>query len=974
MRDILETISKHFKEIPDKVALVDREGQENYTYANVEYISGKVYAYLKKKGIGKEDFVAISLPRSAQPIIAMVGVWRAGAAFVMIEENYAPERTAYIKRDCHCKLTIDTEVWEEIQRCEEEEGYCKIDPHDAALAIYTSGSTGNPKGVIHEFGNIGMIDASNNYHGVYNISADEVDGLIIPLTFIAGAAAAMMALMAGCTLHVIPYSIVKSPDALSRYMYEHKITKMSMSPTLYRACKNFSPSLKKIFMGGEPVNGIYNEDIQIISAYSMSECGFLIAAYEIDKMYERTPLGKPQFDLKYWILDEDGNEVQDGEDGELCVEVPYIRGYVNLPELTEEVFKEHIYHSGDIVRKLPDGNLLHVGRSNDMIKINGNRVEPGEIEAAVKKVLGIDWACAKGFVDEKSAFICLYYVADIDVDYENVRTELLKYLPYYMIPAHFVKLDKIPQNANGKVDKKSLQPPKREACRGKYEEPVSELEKKICAAFEEILQLEQIGLNDDFYQLGGDSLGAMKLIMLCGEKTLSVNEIFKGRTPKKIAELVEEKLSHIDWKEEEISEEEMRRPHKILQQQIQMIDYQLYAPKSTMFNLGGLLRFEKSVDAQRLADAVNQVIDAHPVLNTTFAFSEDGEIIQKYTPELAKKVEVEKISEDELEQIKDELIQPFKIIKACLHRCRVFETEKAIYLFMDMHHTIFDGTSSQVLMKDIEQAYNGKTLKRDSYYKILKEREHLEDTPEYFEAKKYFEDNYFQEGYEVAPTADKQTRETELGAVEDEIEISAEKIDHFKSTINVSRNEFFIGATMLALKKYNKADKIKVTWVYNGRTSMEEASTVGLLLKTLPVKAEIHDDDRVAEIFKDIHEQVVSGIEHSSYPYEKYYRKSALEDDETSVIYQNVLHNLNSKMCGSTISTVEIEQQNEAYENILDIEISDAGDEFELLMEYATSLYEETSIESFKNIYKEICMKLTQFAENTELRVKDVIA
>lgn len=974
MRDILKTIDQHFKEIPDKVALVDREGRENYTYANVEYISGKVYGYLKKKGIGREDFVAISLPRSAQPILAMLGVWRAGAAFVILEENYAPERTEYIKRDCHCKLTIDLDVWAEIQKCEEEKGYCEVGLHDAALAIYTSGSTGNPKGVIHEFGNIGMIDASNNYNGVYNISPDEVDGLIIPLTFIAGACAVMMALMSGCTLHIIPYSIVKNPEALSRYMYEHKITKMSMSPTLYRACKKFSPSLKKIFMGGEPVNGIYNKDIQIISAYSMSECGFLIAAFEIDKLYERTPLGKPQFDLKYWILDEDGKEVPDGQDGELCVEVPYIRGYVNLPELTEEVFKDHVYHSGDIVRKLPDGNLLHVGRSNDMIKINGNRVEPGEIEAAAKKVLGIDWACAKGFVDEKSAFICLYYVADIEVDYEKVRTELLNYLPYYMIPAHFIKLDKIPQNANGKIDKKSLQPPKREVGRGQYEKPVSDLEKKLCAAFEEALELEQVGLNDDFYQLGGDSLGAMTVVASCDEKMLSVNEIFQGRTPKKIAQLVEEKISHVDWKEEEISEEEMRRPHKILQQQIQMIDYQLYAPKSTMFNLGGLLRFEKCVDAERLASAINQVIDAHPALNTSFEFDLEGDVIQRYTPELAEKVVVERISEKELDQIKDELIQPFKIIHVCLHRCRVFETEEAVYLFMDMHHTVFDGTSSQILMRDIDAAYKGEVLKRDSYYKVLKERENAEDTPEYFEAKKYFEENYFQEGYEVAPTEDKHTMETELGSVEGMMNISAEKIDCFKSSMNVSRNEFFIGATMLALKSYNKKDKIKVTWVYNGRTSMEEAQTVGLLLKTLPVKAEIHDEDRIEDLFKSIHEQVASGIEHSCYPYEKYYRKSDLEDDETSVIYQNVLHNLSSKICGSSIENVEIEQKDEAYENILDIEISDVGDEFELLMEYATSRYEEASIETFKNRYEEICEKLTQFSENTDLRVADVIA
>ena len=119
---------------------------------------------------------------------------------------------------------------------------------------------------------------------------------------------------------------------------------------------------------------------------------------------------------------------------------------------------------------------------------------------------------------------------------------------------------------------------------------------------------------------------------------------------------------------------------------------------------------------------------------------------------------------------------------------------------------------------------------------------------------------------------------------------------------------------------------------------------------------------------------MASGIEHSCYPYEKYYRKSGLEDDETSVIYQNVLHNLKSKICGSSIASVEIEKKDKAYENILDIEISDVGDEFGLLMEYATSRYEETSIETFKKRYEEICEKLTELAMNTDLRVADVTA
>lgn len=346
MKDFIQVVMDYAETEPDKIALVDGGGSVSYTYHHIDYLSGKVYGYLKNHGIGKEDFVAICLPRSAQPVIAMLGVWKAGAAFVMLEENYAPERTEFIIKDCACRLVIDSSVWEEIQNTPSMSGHESVNEHDAALAIYTSGSTGTPKGVLHEFGSIDFMDRSNRFEGINNISHDEIDGMITPMTFIAGAGACIMALMAGCTLHIIPYSIVKNPPALEKYLCDYRITKISLSPTLYRAFRSFSPYLKKIFMGGEPISGIYNDRISIISAYSMSECGALVVAFRIDKAYDRTPIGKPQFDLDYWIVDEQGNDVADGEAGELCVRIPYVRGYINNPELTDHVFKNKIYHTG----------------------------------------------------------------------------------------------------------------------------------------------------------------------------------------------------------------------------------------------------------------------------------------------------------------------------------------------------------------------------------------------------------------------------------------------------------------------------------------------------------------------------------------------------------------------------------------------------------------------------------------------------
>lgn len=972
MNDFIKLIMDYAVTQPNKTALVDGGGAVSYTYRQINYLSGKVYAYLKSKNIGKEDFVAICLPRSAQPIIAMLGIWKAGAAFVILEENYAPERSNYIIKDCDCKLVIDNVVWADIQMMTSLDGHESVNAHDAALAIYTSGSTGMPKGVLHEFGSIDFMARSNRFHGVNNISHDEIDGLVAPMTFIAGTGACIMALMAGCTLHIIPYMIVKNPKALEAYMYEQKISKISLSPTLYRAIHHFSPHLKKIFMGGEPISRIYNDQIKIISAYSMSECGALIAAFEIDRIYDHTPIGKPQFDLNYWILDEDGKNVTEGECGELCIEVPYVRGYIHNPELTQKVFKDKIYHTGDLIKVLPDGNMVILGRNNDMIKINGNRVEPGEIEAAVRKLLGIDWACAKGFTDGHSAFICVYYVADIKIDYEKTRKELLKYLPYYMIPSHFIHLESIPKNENGKVDKKSLLPPELNTYKQDYVAPINEIQRKICHAFQQALKMEHIGIHDDFYQLGGDSLASMTVVAQSDIKGLGINEIFRGRTPEKIALLIEEKAGAEKNDNEELRAEKMRQPHRLTVEQIEIVDYQLYAPKSNMYNLAGLLRFEQKIDAQKLADAVNQAIDVHPALGTVFFFNEDGDLMQHYKPELRQKTVVENISNEALEKMKHSLIQPFKIINSSLCRARVFQTEDSVYLFIDIHHVIFDGTSSQIFIRDINDAYNGKTLKtKDFYFETLKKREDIEKTKIYMEAKKYFEEHYFDKPYQAAPTYDFDIDSMLLGSIYQEMTLSAKRLDQIEALMHLSRNEFFIAVTLLAIAQYNQTTLVKVNWIFNGRQTADEMQTVGYLLRIFPIAQELYTTQSIFKLFQSIRDQAAKGLEYSCYPYVNIIESNGY-DDETEVIYQRDLKEEFS-IAGVKAKHIELEKGAPAYENVFDIEIMNNEDTFDILVEYSTAVYKKESIERFCELFKEIAVKLTSILENQHLTVSDVI-
>ena len=184
----------------------------------------------------------------------------------------------------------------------------------------------------------------------------------------------------------------------------------------------------------------------------MSEVPTLISNFIIDKKYDVVPIGKIDSGIPFKLLDEDGKNIEDNSIGELCFAVPFTRGYINLPEQTRKAFIEGFYHTGDLAHRLPDGNFVLDGRSNDMIKINGNRIEPAEIEAAFKRITKVEWCAAKGIQEKRRAYVCLYYKENISFDEESINKKMQEYLPSYMIPAYYMKIEKVPLKASGKMD------------------------------------------------------------------------------------------------------------------------------------------------------------------------------------------------------------------------------------------------------------------------------------------------------------------------------------------------------------------------------------------------------------------------------------------------------------------------------------------------------------------------------------------
>ena len=230
-----------------------------------------------------------------------------------------------------------------------------------------------------------------------------------------------------------------------------------MTPTLYRTFHEFNPEMKLIALGGEPVEDIVPPDFELYNMYGQSESGFIVALQRIHQPQQEAPVGLPQNEhIRVHILDENGEPVRDGELGELCYENPYFRGYIGREEETEHILRNGVLHSGDLCRRLSDGTLQLAGRNDDMVKIHGLQVRTAEIEKAVLRCCDAQQAVVRCLTESTRVFICVYYTGKADISPEDARAKLRGQLPVHMVPTHFIRLERIPTNRNGKVDIQKL--------------------------------------------------------------------------------------------------------------------------------------------------------------------------------------------------------------------------------------------------------------------------------------------------------------------------------------------------------------------------------------------------------------------------------------------------------------------------------------------------------------------------------------
>lgn len=947
---IFEVWQKRLAKKTDEVFLVDVAHNTRFTLRESDAISGKVYAYLKKKRIGKEDFVLINLPRGASIILAMLGVWKAGAAFVVTEDTMAPERIEYIRNDCSCKLTIDNEIWEEILEEKPYFGYVRTDDHDAAFAVYTSGSTGNPKGVLHEFGSLKLLEISNGWTEKFFEEPVVNYGMIAPFNFVATVEIMVLRIYKLSHLYILPYSIIKNPVKLLQYYKDNSINAGYLPPSYIRVLGDkIKDYMKVVYTGSESANGIYVDGVTIVNNYSMSEVPTLISSFIIDKKYDVVPIGKIDSGIPFKLLDEDGKNIEDNSIGELCFAVPFTRGYINLPEQTKKAFIEGFYHTGDLAHRLPDSNFVLDGRSNDMIKINGNRIEPAEIEAAFKRITKVEWCAAKGIQEKRRAYVCLYYKENIDFDEESVNKKMQEYLPSYMIPAYYMKIDDIPLTNSGKMNRRALPNPVISDFKEKYVAPRDEIEKQLCESFAKALNMDSatISIKDDFYKLGGDSIATMLVVVNTDKLDLSAKDIFKFKTVEILASLIRERKSNQAEPLDKQLENELHIPHKLNQMQVTMFDYQLYKVKSTMWNLPVFHRYEKTVKSDKLKKAVEQVIKAHPALSFFIRFNESRELVFDYKPENIPETDIVFTTEEQMREIEKDLIRPFRLIKSPLFRSHIYETEKYNYLFMDLHHIIGDGTTISIILRDLEKAYFDEPLEKDYYLlelaSIERNKNNIQQNKEYFDA------NYSGTDWYSIPEPDFKTRDNSKEDFEEKLSLSENQLETAEKKYSVSRNVIAIAAGLKALAKYSGKNDVLTNWIYDNRTTKLSRNYVGLMIKAPPVGVHFDKIKSDSELLEEVKRQVNEGIQNCDYDYFTEYEQVFTNDCmEINYVGNIDFQNANQRL---TCESISLDTNHDANARLgIDLWGGDNG-EITVTASYVAKIYKKENIDRFMRLY-----------------------
>jgi len=722
---------------PEKTALI--QGDYRVSYRELAGASDLIAETLLKNGIKKGQIVPIILRRSPGTFAALIGIWKAGAAAVVINIVFPPDRINEMCRQCGSDLVID-EAWmqnlDPFAKAAHSAGMPPVNlelpnlkQDDLALVVFTSGSTGGPKGVLiphravtyrAEFVRKGFVEE-------YGLSENDILLSIVPLSSVVILANEMPFLTVGGAVDIIPSELLQDMSKVIGYGLAHKITYAFAPPLLCPAfMKHFTAHLKFLCTGSERVSNLYSDNLILLNCYGATETAATVCYLKIERAYEVTPVGKPPAGTNMYLLDSDGKQAAQGEVGELCVSGECVAlGYLNDSKLTAEKFianpfssdEKHktMYRTGDLFRLNDEGNYEYIQRADWMLKVAGNRVEPGEIENAMCKVAPLTKAVVVGFESRAGAvaqtrlYAC--YTAAEQIDPKKIQEDISRILPYYMVPSFMEQVPSLPLNVNNKIDRSKIVPPEIEYFKADYEPPANDMEKSICNVFQEMLNIPRVGALDNFLLIGGDSVTAAKAaFVLCGTTGITVTDVLLHQTPRALAALAASKAKELDSAaaKEKINENNISHIFTLSPYQEILFNEWQMNPERYDYNIVEDNNFIGEVSVQRLNDSLIRFFNDYYFLNSSVAvendipcwknkgvISKDAQIVQYFDHPLDDK------------QIFSLVSKPFDLTKDQLYRYILIKPADRKYRYIVCgHHIVIDGTKARAIHEEYAAYYN----------------------------------------------------------------------------------------------------------------------------------------------------------------------------------------------------------------------------------------------------------------------------
>jgi amino acid adenylation domain-containing protein len=670
---LVSLLHSQVRDTPQHVALQwtneSSSSIRSMTYEQLHRSSNRLARMLRDRwDVGPNVVVGLSVSRSWQMAVAICGILKAGGAYLPIDITCPPERARGMLEDSQCRLLLTDQEstaatmsdgavsvvhLDSLDLCADEDaGELEPvnSPSDLAYVIFTSGSSGRPKGVMIE--HRGIVNRLLWMKAHHRIDQTEILLQKTTYTFDVSVWELLLPLISGARLHLLPAGAEHDPEDLAKCMVAFDVTTVHFVPSMFAAfLQNLGPEtkfpqLRRCICSGEAL-GLAHKDlffekiggsVALFNFYGPTEASIDVTEYEVLPTDEQIPIGKPVANTRAYILGVDGEPVPRGVRGELCLAgVQLARGYINQPELTASRLVENridssgwIYRTGDLARWLEDGNIEYLGRLDNQVKIRGFRVELGEIELQLSRCDSIASAAVVAPADQSGQRKLIAYLTSSiqpPPPVSQIIAFLKRHLPSYMIPSRFDFLDALPLTSSGKLDRRSLPgiDQVRPALESPFVEPESEPEKALAAIFAKVLEIDRVGIHDDFFLLGGDSIRALQVVAnaKAAKLSISIHDVFKFPTAGSLAQAARPSLN--DALRGLPKSEDRVYPLSSVQQSL--VFQSLRSPSYEVYVTSVHLRMQ--LDLQMLHRALEWVVSRHAFLRTSIDMESGAEPLQR---------------------------------------------------------------------------------------------------------------------------------------------------------------------------------------------------------------------------------------------------------------------------------------------------------------------------------------------------------